>query len=172
MSSPSPRLPFAAAALALSLALAGCFQPLYGPQVAGGALAGDLAAIHVMPISGREGHYLENELRFGFNGSGTPQAARYTLYIGLQEYLQSPLVDTVTGYPSSGTLAAVAEYTLVPVGGGDPVAKGLVRAQSSYDRFSQRYANMRASRDAEIRNARLLGQQIRANIAAAFAGKG
>ncbi|WP_395666794.1 hypothetical protein [Methylocella sp.] len=172
MSSPSVKPLRLAAALSLCLALAGCLQPLYGPQVAGGAISSDLMAIHVVPIAGREGHYLENELRFGLNGTGTPQAARYTLYVGLQQYLQSPLVDTVTGYPSSGTLAAVAEYTLSPAGGGDPIVKGVVRAQSSYDRFSQRYANLRASRDAEIRNARLLAQQIRANIAAAFASKG
>lgn len=172
MSSPSRTASRLLVSAALSLALAGCLQPLYGPGVAGGGVAEKLAEIKIMPIGDRVGHYLENELRFAFNGSGEPKSPRYTLYIGLRQGNQSPLVDTVTGYPSSATQVVGADYTLIAAGETEPVAKGTVNAQSSYDRFSQRYANVRAARDADIRNARLLAEQIKTNIAAAFAQKG
>lgn len=168
----------AARALALafcalaSLPLAGCLRPLYGPLASGGDVAGQLQAIKIEPIADRMGHYLTNELIFGFNGTGAPVDPRYFLKVTLTENVQSPLIDTVTGYPTSGTVVVTATYALTPSGGGEPIAKGTATAVASYDRNSQRFANSRASRDAEIRSARLLADQIRTNIAAAFAAKG
>ncbi len=159
-------------AVVACLCLAGCIQPLYGPLASGGDLASKMQTIKVAPISDRLGHYLEDDLIFSFNGTGAPVDPKYVLKVSVRENVQSPLIDTVTGYPTSGTLVVTAEYTLAPVAGGDPVAKGSATAVSSYDRNSQRFANLRASRDAEIRDARLLAEQIRTNIAAAFADKG
>ncbi|ACK49316.1 conserved hypothetical protein [Methylocella silvestris BL2] len=172
MISRGKRLPGCALAAALCFALAGCLQPLYGPlSEGGGDVASKLQAIRIVPISNRSGHYLENDLRFGFNGTGAHVEPRYTLYVGLAESVRSPLIDTVTGYPTSGTVVIAATYTLTETLSGATIAKGTATVASSYDRTSQRYANVRASRDAEIRDAHLLGEQIRTNIAAAFAGK-
>ncbi len=179
MSSPEPSrrrgLP-KAAVLALcaliSLPLAGCLQPLYGSLSSGGDVAGQLQTIKIAPISDRLGHYLENELIFGLNGTGAPVDPKFLLKISLSESVQTPLIDTVTGYPTSGTVVVTATYTLTPLQGIDPFTKGTATVVASYDRTSQRYANVRASRDAEIRDARLLAEQIRTNIAAAFAAKG
>ncbi len=167
----SSRFALAFAALA-SLAVAGCIQPLYGSLPAGGDLAGQLQAIKIAPIPDRLGHYIENNLIFGLNGTGAPVEPKYILKITVRENVQSPLIDTVTGYPSSGTIVVSADYTLTPLQGGDPIAKGTATAFASYDRNAQRFANIRASRDAEIRNARLLADQIQTNIAAAFAARG
>ncbi len=167
----SRTLAFALLALA-SLPLAGCLQPLYGTLASGGDVAGQLQAIKIEPIGDRLGHYLENELIFGLNGTGAPVNPRFSLKISLTENVQSPLIDTVTGYPTSGTVVVTATYALTPSQGGDPITKGVATVVASYDRNSQRYANIRASRDAEIRDARLLAEQIRTNIAAAFAEKG
>ena len=41
-----------------------------------------------------------------------------------------------------------------------------------YDRTSQRLSNVRAARDAEIRNAKVLADQIRTRIAIALATRG
>jgi LPS-assembly lipoprotein len=166
-------------ALALALAVlagltvSGCgVHPLYGSLAGGGDVASELQAIKIAPIPERLGHYLESELIFGFNGTGAPVEPRYMLKISVNENVQSPLIDTVTGYPTSGTVVVTATYTLVPSAGGEPIVKGAATTVASYDRNSQRFANIRASRDAEIRNARLLAEQIRTNIAAAFAAKG
>ncbi|VTZ28378.1 conserved hypothetical protein [Methylocella tundrae] len=162
-------LAFAAVA---SFSLAGCLQPLYGSLGGAGDVAGRLQTIKISPIPDRLGHYLENELHFGLNGTGAPIDPKYVLKISVRESVQSPLIDTVTGYPTSGTVVVTADYTLTPLEGGDPVTKGTATVVASYDRNSQRFANIRASRDAEIRDARMLAEQIRTNIAASFAEKG
>jgi LPS-assembly lipoprotein len=159
------------AALA-SLPLAGCIQPLYGSFSAGGDVPSELQAIKIEPVPDRLGHYLVDDLIFGLNGTGAAVEPKYVLKIYVRENVQTSLVDTVTGYPSSGTIVVSADYTLTPLRGGDPIAKGTATTFASYDRNAQRFANIRASRDAEIRNARLLADQIQTNIAAAFAAKG
>lgn len=166
-----PRVASLAFPVLISLALAGCLQPLYGSLASGGDVASKLQQIKIAPIGDRIGHYLENELIFGLNGTGAPVDPRYLLTITLAESVQSPLIDTVTGYPTSGTVVVTATYKLTPSAGGDPITNGKATTIASYDRNSQRFANIRASRDAEIRDARLLADQIRTNIAAAFADK-
>ena len=156
----------------LSLALSGCLQPLYGPLSSGGDVAAELQAIAIDPIPDRLGHYLENELIFAFNGTGSQVTPKYRLIVALRENVQTPLLDTVTGYPSAGTVVVNADYKLVPAQGGEPIAKGTAMVAASYDRTSQRFADIRAARDAEIRDARVLADQIRTNIAAAFAARG
>jgi LPS-assembly lipoprotein len=49
------------------------------------------------------------------------------------------------------------------------VATGSAFAVTSYERSSQRFANLRAARDAEIRSARALAEQIRVRLAADLA---
>jgi len=183
MSSPEPR-PFrrgsrerrgghrGVLACLLSLALSGCLQPLYGPLSSGGDVAGELQAIAIYTIPDRLGHYLENELIFAFNGTGSQVIPKYRLFVILRENVQTPLLDTVTGYPSAATVVVNAEYKLLPVQGGEPIAKGNAVVDASYDRTSQRFADIRAARDAEIRDARMLANQIHTNIAAAFAARG
>jgi LPS-assembly lipoprotein len=159
-------------ALLAGIALSGCFQPLYGPLSANGDVAGELQAIKIDPMSERLGHYLGDELVFAFNGTGSHVPPKYRLSITLKENAQTPLIDTVTGYPTSATVVVIADYKLTPAQGGEPIAKGTVTTFASYDRTSQRFANLRASRDAEIRDAKTLADQIRNQIAAALAARG
>jgi LPS-assembly lipoprotein len=155
------------------VSVSGCIRPLYVPIEAGsGGVAADLRAIAIDPMPDRLGHYLGNELVFAFNGSGSKVQPRYRLSVTLRKSVQTPLLDTVSGYASAGDLLAYADYQLVPIEGGAPIASGTATAVASYDRTSLRYANIRAVRDAEIRGARLLAEQIQARIAAALAAKG
>jgi LPS-assembly lipoprotein len=166
--SPNGRRPRAAfIAAGLTLALAGCFQPLYGG--AGGAqLQADLAAIAIDPIPERLGHYLGNELSFALNGTGSTVAPKYRLTITPVERVQSPVIDTISGRATAGTIVVDAEYRLTPIAGGAPITQGVAFSAASYDRTSQRFANIRAARDAEIRDAKALSDQIRTRLAAAL----
>jgi LPS-assembly lipoprotein len=165
-------LPRIFAALPISFALSGCIQPLYGPLSAGGDVASELQAIAVEPIPNRLGHYLGNELIFGFNGTGSQVPPKYRLFVTVTENVQSPLIDTVSGYPSAANVVVNADYRLVPARGGEPIAKGQATVVASYDRTSQRFSNLRAARDAEIRDAKRLADEIRIRLAAAIAARG
>ncbi|HEV2574608.1 MAG TPA: LPS assembly lipoprotein LptE [Beijerinckiaceae bacterium] len=155
----------------LALSLGGCFQPMYG-GLAGEQLQDDLAAIKVEPVPERLGHYLGNELIFALNGTGSTVVPKYRLVITARERVSSPLVDTVTARATAGTVLVDAEYKLYSVTDDQkPVLEGVAVAAQSYDRTSQRFANQRAARDAEIRNAKVIADQIRTRLAAGLARK-
>jgi len=158
-------------ALLLALPLGGCIEPLYGPLGAGAPLATELQAIDIAPIPDRLGHYVRNELVFAFNGTGSEVAPRYRLEVKLRERVQTPIIDTVTGRATSASTIVDAEYRLVTVPEAREVTKGLAFGVASYDRFSNRLANVRAARDSEIRNAKVVADQIRMSISTALAAK-
>jgi LPS-assembly lipoprotein len=160
-------------ALALPLVLGGCFQPLYGPLAGGGSLESELQAIAVNPIvPDRIGHYLENELAFAFNGTGSTVVPKYRLTVTLRERVQTPVIDTVSARATAATVIVDADYTLAPVAGGEAITKGTAFSVASYDRTTQRISNVQAARDAETRNAKVIADQIRTRISAALASRG
>jgi LPS-assembly lipoprotein len=144
---------------------------MYAPT-SGRDVRAELQGITLAPIPGMAGHYLENELRFALNGTGDAPGNKYLLQVTLNERTQTPLVDTVTGRATANSVYTTAQYKLIPTGGKEPVAEGSVVSLASYDRSSQRFANIRAARDAEIRNVRELAQEIRTRIAAELATRG
>ncbi len=158
------------AVAAASLTLAGCFQPMYGTSV-GVDTRAELQAIAIDPVSGRLGHYLTEELRFLLNGTGEEQTPRYRLVVTFTQSGQTSLVDTVTGRATSNSLSVRANYKLLPAAGGTAVAEGYVISLADYDRGSNRFANVRAARDAEIRNAKAMADQIRTRIASTLAAR-
>jgi LPS-assembly lipoprotein len=153
--------------LGLALFLGGCFQPLYGGS-GGAELQADLTAIAVDPIGDRLGHYLSDELIYALNGSGSQVTPKYRLTVTLREHVQTPLVDTLTGRATAATVVVDADYRLIPSSGGAPITEGTAFTAASYDRTSQRFANIRAARDAEIRDAKALADQIRTRLAIAL----
>ena len=164
----SLRWPFVAMSF---VAQGGCLQPLYAP-LSGRDVQGELAAISVAPIADRLGHYLATELDFGFKGGGTDVPAKYKLTVVLRERIQTPLIDTVSGRATAATVMVDADYKLTPISGGAPLTQGVAFTAATYDRSSQRFANIRAARDAEIRDAKTLADQIRTRIAASLASQG
>lgn len=162
-------------AAAATLALGGCFRPLYGDSGAatGGGVRDILAATVIDPIPDRIGHYLREELRFELDGSGLPKTAQtYRLSIALFNRVQTPIVDTVTGRADAASLITDASFTFRRIDGDAVILSGKATASASYDRTQQRFANVRAARDAEIRIARTLAEQIRTRIAAALSTRG
>lgn len=159
-----------AAAIVPAFGLAGCFQPMYGPGV-GVDTRAELQAIAIEPVPGRLGHYLTEELRFLLNGTGVEVAPKYRLVVTFTQSGQTSLVDTVTGRATSNSLSVRANYKLLPAAGGEPVTDGYVISLADYDRSSNRYANVRAARDAEIRNSKAIADQIRTRIASTLASR-
>ncbi len=151
-----------------ALSVAGCLRPMYG-GAGGQQLRATLTAIHIEPIPARLGHYLASELRFALNGSGSEVEPKYRLHIAVNQKLQTPLIDTISGQATRGTVVIDARYRLVPVGAKDPVTQGVAFTTVSYDRSSQRFANLRAQRDAEIRASKTLAEQIHVRLASYLA---
>ena len=154
----------------LAVALAGCIQPLYGTLGPGG-LEGELQAIKVEPIPDRFGHYVEKELAFAFNGTGLEVPPKYRLVVKLKQKVQAPVVDTVTSRATAATVSGDASFELYALGRTEPIMQGVAFSVAGYDRFSQRISNVRAARDAEIRDAKAIAEQIRTQIAASMASR-
>jgi LPS-assembly lipoprotein len=157
-------------ALALSGALAGCFQPLYSESAHPG-LVEDLRAIEVVPIKDRIGHYLADNLTTDLNGTGQTPPPKYTLTVTVTTASATPTVNSLINVATSATVTGEAHFTLNKVDGGAQVLTGVATANATYDRSQQRYADLRASRDAEIRLARSLSDEISLRLAAQLAAK-
>jgi LPS-assembly lipoprotein len=168
MSSSKPVLGLALGLAALGLS--GCIEPMYGPLSSNPELPAQLASIEVAPIPDRMGHYVRNELIFDLNGTGASFAPRYRLDVKLGEQVRTPIVDTVTGRATSASVVIKAEYRLLTIPDGAIVTEGTAMSLASYDRFSNRIANVRAARDAEIRDARVVADSIRTRLAVALGG--
>lgn len=151
-----------------SLALSGCIQPLYGTWSASAPVAAELQAIDIAPIDGRVGHYVRNELIFALNGTGAEVPPRYRLTVKLSERVQTPILDTVTGRATAASVIVDADYKLVSLADDREAASGTALGVASYDRFSNRLANVRAARDSEVRNAKAIAEQIKTRVTAAL----
>jgi LPS-assembly lipoprotein len=158
------------AALALAGALAGCFQPLYG-EASHPGLVDDLRAIEVAPIKDRVGHYLADNLITDLNGTGQTPTPKYRLTVTVTTATSTPTVSSLTNVATSATVTGEAKFTLNKADGGAQVLTGTATAFAAYDRSQQRYNDLRAQRDAEIRLARSLSSEISQRLAAELAGK-
>lgn len=162
------------AVAALTLGLAACFRPLYGPTASGQTVQASLAAIEVdsvavAPEQDRVSHHLRSELIFDLDGSGIPSPKRYKLAVSFKERRQSVIVDTTSGRAQSATLIGEATYRLTSLDGKTEITSGTATGYATYDRSPQRFATVRAARDADIRLAKTLSEQIKTRLAAAFA---
>lgn len=159
-----------ALAMAAAAGLSGCFQPLYGESAHPG-LVEDLRAVEVLPIPDRAGHYLADFLISRLNGTGSTPSPKYKLAIVYDEHEQTPTVESQLSVADAATLVGNAAFRLVRADGGAPVFAGSATAFAVYDKTEQRFANLRAKRDAEIRVARALAEEIDLRLAADLAVK-
>lgn len=154
-------------ALAAVGGLAGCFQPLYG-EAAHPGLTAEMRAVEVAPIPDRIGHYLGDDLIARMNGSGVSPAPKYRLTIKLTQSSQTPTIESQIDTASAATIVGVAKFDLTKIDGGAVVYSGSATAAAAYDRYLQSFTNLRAARDAEIRIARVLADEIELRVAAAL----
>ena len=161
----------AAGLVGLASGLTGCFTPLYSEKAHPG-LVEDLRAVDVASVNrNRIDHYLVEDLIADLNGTGQTASPKYRLMVKTSTGVQTPTINSEINVASSATLTGDADYTLSKVDGGAEVVKGTANAAAAYDRTTQRYADMRAARDAEIRLARALSQEISLRVASALAAK-
>jgi LPS-assembly lipoprotein len=158
----------------LALGVSACFRPLYGPTASGQSLQTVLASIDVPEVKwpdpqARVGHYLRSELIYALNGSGSDTPKRYVLNLSLAQTLTTPIVDAESGRAQSATIGGNLTYSLTSPDGSTVIAKGVATSLATYDRFEQRFATVRAARDAEIRLAKELAEQVRTRLSAALA---
>ncbi len=83
----------------------------------------------------------------------------------------TPTVESQIAFASSATLLENASFVLTKIDTGKVVYTGQASAIAPYDRSFDNYANLRASRDGEIRLARSLANEISVRIAAAIASQ-
>jgi LPS-assembly lipoprotein len=157
-------------AFLLALSVGGCFQPLYG-EAAHPGLTADLQAISIDPIEARIGHYLGDDLSANLNGTGSIPEPKYRLIIKVSEGSNTPTVTSQLGLANAATLTATAVFTLKRAGGGETLFTSQANAAAVYDRTEDRFANLRALRDGDIRLAKSLADEIELRLAAFLGDK-
>lgn len=173
--SPSRRAFLAGLAAVAGLPLAGCFTPLYGPAARGtDDAAALLARIRVEPVGVSTGfaplgHHLRQELAFALDGSGeatTGGDKTMRLVVSVSVSTTTPIVTSQTVRASVATLVGTATYRLETIDGSRVLVRDTVEATATYERLRQRFATVRAQRDAQIRLAGQIAEFLRTRLAA------
>ncbi|MGY6569692.1 MAG: LPS assembly lipoprotein LptE [Salinarimonas sp.] len=158
-----------------SFALGGCFTPLYGPTAAmPDGVSEALKTIEVgdVSVAGASDamiHALRSDLIFALDGErrNRPES-RFRLSVSTNVQVTTPIISTITGRAASSTLQATASWRIEDITEERIVLRGRQQAAASYDRTDQRFASVRARRDAELRLARQLSDAIATRIALDF----
>jgi LPS-assembly lipoprotein len=161
------------AACSLAATLGGCiFQPMYAQTPlfgTGPSLRDALRDVEVADIRGRIGNAIRNDLIFELTGGGgNPVGAPYRLTLVADLSSSTPIIDAASGRPQSSTIFFDVTYKLQDISKDRIVLTEKALARVSIDVTQQRFANARASRDAENRAAKVVAEQIRARIASFF----
>lgn len=146
----------------------GCgFQPLYGEQTQNAKVTGRLAATYVMPIDGREGQFVRNELLDRITPKGIPARATYRLKIKLNKGKQGLAIDQDDS-TNRYNLTLTAKYSLFAANGKDIVHKGSAQSIASYNVVTSDFANLSAEQNAQKRSALVLAEKIHRQISVFF----
>lgn len=174
MSSPDRRAILAVALVAAAtLGLSGCqVRPLYaegGAAAASGPVVDELRSIAVEVQKDRVAQELMNQLIFALRGGAALTNPRYTLDLIVTSRSDELAIQERVEVPTANLITITATYTLLENATRRVVTSGTVYQSASYDFSSQRFANLRAQRDAEDRAARTVAQDIRTRLAAVLA---
>ena len=168
-----------AAVLALGLATAGCFQPLYGDHtLAGGDSVRDrMSGVEVVQIAAKNGTpearlavELRNALMYDLNNGAAPVAPTHRLTVTISSTVSTVIVDVVSGRPATQIEAFNASFTLTEIATQKVVLNTSTFARASFDApgTAQRFARQRAARDAEDRAVNTAAENIRNRLASFF----
>jgi LPS-assembly lipoprotein len=155
----------------LALALGGCFQPMYGesPILGRASLRDALRDVEIAAIDGRVGQELRNDIIFALTGGdGNPAGAPYRLNLTVSTGNLNPIVDSNTRIPLIDIVTLNVTYRLFDVAANKTVLSDSALARVTVDRSMQRFARVRAVRDAENRAAKTVAEQIRSRLASYF----
>jgi LPS-assembly lipoprotein len=162
-------------AVALALVVGGCqVRPLYMGAVSGSPVSPvpDLRAIVIEPPRDRTEQVVRNELLFLFRGDGgAAEEERYRLRILVDDTTDPLAVELEEDLPSAVLVTLTATFILTAIETDRTLLTGSSTGSASYDFSSQRFANVRAEKDARERAARTMAENIASRIAAYFAAK-
>lgn len=160
----------AGAALLLAASLGACnVRPMYGELSTGATVMDDLKAIDIEQADDRIEQKVRNELIFAFTGGGYASDPRYRLRIILTRLEGDLGVEEFNDVPAAYMMHVSANFYLLDKETGRQLMTGKSFANTSYDFSTQRFANVRAKRDAEDRAAKVIADDIRTRIASYFA---
>jgi len=174
------RLARLALVLAAASLTAGCFQPLYATHPAVGGTEGvrdKLAAIDIPPIKAPNGSPLErvavgvrNALQYDLNGAAGGYAPTHRLIVKVNASQFTVTIDPNSGRPSGQVASVGATYQLVEIATGKVVVTDSTFVHVDYDipGVEQRFAAMRAKRDAEDHAIQIVADRIRNRLASYF----
>jgi LPS-assembly lipoprotein len=89
--------------------------------------------------------------------------------LSTSESVQGTTIDVQSGRANTAILNGSAAFRLTSLDGTRVLLAGNARSSATYYRDEQRFANVRAARDAEIRVAKQLSDDIKQRLAAFFA---
>jgi LPS-assembly lipoprotein len=163
---------------ALAALTAGCFQPMYAEHADGTpGLHDKLMGVELPPVDkpnaspeARIGVEIRNALAFKLYGNATGTAPTHRLVLRFTTNRSSLLVDPNTGLPTSENLGIDAQYNLIEVVSNKSVMTGTTFSRVTYDMPGsyQRFARLRALRDAEDRAAQEIAENIQTRLASYF----
>jgi LPS-assembly lipoprotein len=156
-----------------ALLLGACqVRPLYAPDAAGNYVTSDaLRAVAIAPVRERVAQELRNDLLYALHG-GSALPERYTLSFVLTEQIADLGIEEFADEPAARLVSLTATFTLTEIATGRTIVSGNSSGSASFDQSNQRFANLRAERDAEERAAQLIAEDIRTRIAASIASGG
>lgn len=174
MSSPDRARRSLLLALGATLALAGCqVRPLYATGPAGGSpVVAALGRIAIEVQRDRPAQVLMNELVFALRGGAGLVDPQYTLRLIVTTRKTELAIRENEEIPAANLISMTTTYTLTENVTGRVVTNGTTYATVSYDFTSQRFANLRAERDAEDRAAKTTAQDIRLRLASVLGAAG
>ncbi|MBT9290867.1 LPS assembly lipoprotein LptE [Prosthecodimorpha staleyi] len=154
--------------------LAACsnVRPLYGSLDGTGGPAAKMTHIDLALADSRVSQRVRNELIFAFYGGGEPEKPAYRLNLRITDSSLPLGIERLETTPSAYLVQLNASFVLVDMASDKTILTGTSFANVSYDFSQQRFANVRAQRDAENRAANQIAVDIRTKIAAYFATHG
>ena len=155
-------------ALASAFDMEGAFNDLVLGLGNGASEDAVMASVDVVPIPGRVGQKLRNELIFANTGGGYAAPTRYKLEIAIKESITDQLVQ-ITGDATGQVFQLDATFKLIDTTNGATIYQGKAISRAPYNRFQEIFANVRARYDAENRAARTAAESIRTQVAARLA---
>jgi LPS-assembly lipoprotein len=163
---PTRRKALLALALVPTLMLGGCFRPMLADPANGSpGLKDRLAAISIDPVDDRVGQQVRNKLSFNLTGGGEAPPARYTLTLDTSTLSESALVNALNATPQVDMVTVTVDFTLKDAATSKVLYKAKMNTRKSYGSGLQRYAAIRAQRDAENDAAEVMADQIRLRLA-------
>jgi LPS-assembly lipoprotein len=153
-----------------ALMLGGCFRPMLADPANGSpGLKDRLASISISPAPDRLTQQVRNKLSFNLTGGGEAPTPRYSLALTTAAIGEQAVVNATTDEPVAAILSVIADFTLTDSETKKILFKAKVNARKAYAAGTQRFAGVRAERDAENDVSETLADQIRLRLAAYLA---